>query len=146
MDKIVKTYSNSDISVVWKPDLCCHSEICFRNLPRVFNPKRRPWIKVEEAETKRIIEVVEMCPTGALSYVDLKNSQVSENTTVNTVLKLVKDGPIMVSGNFKIVDSEGNELEIMKKVALCRCGASDKMPFCDGKHLKVKSEKLKVKN
>lgn len=140
MSNLVKRYSNEDISVVWKPDLCCHSEICFRNLPRVFNPKRRPWIKVDEAETKKIIEVVEMCPTGALSYIDLKNLQVSENITENTVLKLVKDGPIMVSGNFKIVDSEGKEFEIMKKVALCRCGASEKMPLCDGKHLELKTK------
>jgi uncharacterized Fe-S cluster protein YjdI len=34
----------------------------------VFNPKERPWIKIEGASTERIIEQVRQCPSGALSY------------------------------------------------------------------------------
>jgi uncharacterized Fe-S cluster protein YjdI len=61
-------YSNGDITVVWKPNTCIHSTICWKGLLEVFNPKERPWIKIEGASTERIIEQVRQCPSGALSY------------------------------------------------------------------------------
>jgi uncharacterized Fe-S cluster protein YjdI len=133
-----RKYSNEEITVYWKPNLCNHSEICFRSLPRVFNPKRRPWIKVDAAESKKIMEVVDNCPTGALSYDDKKAVKKDSPTNAkSTQIKLIKDGPIMISGDFKIINSEGIELNITGKVALCRCGASTKMPYCDGKHREI---------
>ena len=45
------------------------------------------------------------------------------------------NGPLMVQGDFKIVDSQGREYSVSGEVAtLCRCGASDNKPFCDGSH------------
>ncbi len=63
-----RTYRNDEITVYWKPDLCCHSTRCIRNLPGVFNLGRKPWIDLSAGSTAKIIETVEMCPTGALSY------------------------------------------------------------------------------
>ena len=37
-------------------------------LPEVFDVKARPWINIEGAATERIIEQVNRCPTGALTY------------------------------------------------------------------------------
>ena len=61
-------YSNGQITVVWKPELCQHSTICWKGLLQVFNPKERPWINMNGASTERIIEQVRKCPSGALSY------------------------------------------------------------------------------
>jgi CDGSH-type Zn-finger protein len=33
-----------------------------------------------------------------------------------------------------LTNSNGEELEIKKRIALCRCGASHTKPFCDGTH------------
>ncbi|MDZ7703393.1 MAG: CDGSH iron-sulfur domain-containing protein [Trueperaceae bacterium] len=45
------------------------------------------------------------------------------------------DGPLKLSGVSRIVDEDGNELPIPAGlVALCRCGQSGTMPFCDGSH------------
>jgi CDGSH-type Zn-finger protein len=44
-------------------------------------------------------------------------------------------GPYMIKGyKVIVVDSEGNEIEKEGTVALCRCGLSNKKPFCDGAH------------
>ncbi|MEZ6126350.1 MAG: CDGSH iron-sulfur domain-containing protein [Planctomycetaceae bacterium] len=45
-------------------------------------------------------------------------------------------GPFLVTGPIVIEDAAGNSFETGGKetVALCRCGASLKRPFCDGAH------------
>jgi len=63
----VKRYSNGEVTVVWKPGVCMHSAVCFRGLPKVFDPSRRPWIAIDAAPTKAIVEQVRRCPSGALS-------------------------------------------------------------------------------
>ncbi|AQG78332.1 (4Fe-4S)-binding protein [Spirosoma montaniterrae] len=65
---ITKTYTNGEITVVWKPAVCIHSKICWTQLIEVFNPRQRPWIDMAGAETTRIAEQVDRCPSKALSY------------------------------------------------------------------------------
>jgi CDGSH-type Zn-finger protein len=46
-----------------------------------------------------------------------------------------RDGPYLVRGPFSIVDQNGEEIEVGRRVvALCRCGRSQMRPFCDGTH------------
>jgi len=45
------------------------------------------------------------------------------------------NGPYLIQGDFKMVDAKGNEYSVNDTViALCRCGASENKPFCDGTH------------
>lgn len=45
------------------------------------------------------------------------------------------NGPLIVTGDFKIVDSDGNEFPVEnQRAALCRCGGSTNKPFCSGTH------------
>lgn len=68
-----KHYTNGDITVVWKPDICQHSTICWRNLLQVFNPRNHPWVNMEGADSESIIAQVEQCPSGALTW--FRNSE-----------------------------------------------------------------------
>ena len=34
MKDIVKRYTNGEVTVVWKPELCIHSAVCVGGLPR----------------------------------------------------------------------------------------------------------------
>ncbi len=68
MKEIVKKYSNGEVTVVWRPGMCIHSAICFKGLSEVFDPRRRPWITLEQSTTDKIIEQIKKCPSGALSY------------------------------------------------------------------------------
>lgn len=61
-------YSNGEVTVVWKPDVCIHSGNCAKNLAAVFRPQERPWIQVENASSEEIMRAIDKCPSGALSY------------------------------------------------------------------------------
>ena len=56
-----------------------------------------------------------------------------------TTIRLRKNGPYLVEGDdVKVFDWDGNEYQSERRpVALCRCGASTKKPFCDGTHSKI---------
>jgi CDGSH-type Zn-finger protein len=50
-----------------------------------------------------------------------------------------RDGPLLVRGPFRLLDQDGNEIELDRRtVALCRCGKSRLRPFCDGTHKLVR--------
>ena len=55
-------------------------------------------------------------------------------------IRLRDDGPLVVEGNVTVADAEGNEFSAPSNkpaLALCRCGVSEKKPFCDGTHHQV---------
>lgn len=64
----IKEYSNGQVTIVWKPDVCAHSKKCWTGLIEVFDPRKRPWINADGADTEQIIEQVNKCPSGALTY------------------------------------------------------------------------------
>ena len=78
MKDITKKYTNGEVTIVWKPGVCIHSGICFRGLPEVFDPRKRPWITPEASTTEKIVGQVKLCPSGALSF--YMNGKEEENT------------------------------------------------------------------
>lgn len=67
-----KEYSNGEITIKWKPETCIHAGECVKNLPQVYNPKEKPWIKIENATTEELKAQINKCPSGALSYYENK--------------------------------------------------------------------------
>lgn len=61
-------YSNQDITIVWQPKKCIHAGACVKALPQVYNPKERPWVKIENASTEELKKQIATCPSGALSW------------------------------------------------------------------------------
>lgn len=56
-------------------------------------------------------------------------------TRSEVVITPYRDGPLLVRGPFRMLDQNGEEIEIGREtVALCRCGRSRLRPFCDGTH------------
>lgn len=44
------------------------------------------------------------------------------------------DGPLKVVGNVEITTGTGKKIAKLEKAFLCRCGASQNKPYCDGSH------------
>lgn len=138
---ITKEYSNGEITIVWKPGICAHSERCWNKekggLPAVFNPNKRPWIDPEGASSEQIMQHIDRCPSGALSY--YRNDKAEAGTTKSDRaphITVSANGPLVIKGPAKIELLDGSTKE-MDKTALCRCGASNNKPFCDGSHHKI---------
>jgi CDGSH-type Zn-finger protein len=49
-------------------------------------------------------------------------------------IKISKNGPLIVKNVKKLIDGNGNSLDILDTMVLCRCGKSKQKPFCDGSH------------
>ncbi len=138
MKDVTKHYSNADITVVWKPSLCAHSTLCWKGLSSVFNPRMRPWIRIDGAWTEEIIAQVEKCPSGALSYYrNDKPLLPDEKDEAETTIQVSKNGPLMVYGNVCVKHADGTESKNKRVTAFCRCGHSGNKPFCDGTHVKI---------
>ncbi|GJM32211.1 MAG: hypothetical protein DHS20C18_12120 [Saprospiraceae bacterium] len=136
--KTVKEYSNGEVTIVWKPDVCIHSEMCFKGLPTVFDPKARPWINAEGANTEAIMAQVNKCPSGALSYYMNADAGAGPvETEGERIVEITQNGPLMVYGNITVKFPDGKEAKQHRVTAFCRCGASSNKPFCDGTHRKV---------
>ena len=59
----------------------------------------------------------------------------AEDATAGATITPYRDGPLIVRGDFRLVDQDGAEIDPGRRtVALCRCGKSGIKPFCDGSH------------
>jgi len=52
------------------------------------------------------------------------------------VITCNNNGSLRVTGSFVIKDAQGQAFDLSGRetISLCRCGASENKPFCDGKH------------
>ena len=141
MPKETLNYTNGEITVVWKPNICIHSALCWKGLVQVFNPRERPWIKMEGATTEKIIEQVKKCPSGALSYFSTAQEAGDDTEILSGNSKMIKvevsaNGPYLIKSAFLIVHNDGREENKNGTVCLCRCGSWKNKPYCDGHHVK----------
>ena len=139
MEDKEKSFSNNEITVYWKPSLCIHSAICLHGLPNVFNLNAKPWINIYGAPNIDIINVVNKCPSGALSYSKKNEKQVqTEISTFSEVkVNILKDGPIIIKADCKVIDTHGKTYYKKGTCSLCTCGFSNEKPFCDGSHFNI---------
>lgn len=55
----------------------------------------------------------------------------------NAKIEPLKDGPLRVTGVTRVSNSRGEPIPVEETLYLCRCGGSQKKPFCDGTHKKI---------
>jgi uncharacterized Fe-S cluster protein YjdI len=134
-----KEYRTGDVVVSFDGDVCIHSEECVRGLPKVFDPKARPWIRPENASAEDLEAAIARCPSGALQFRRMQPSggpSPSASAPAPSGVKVVvkPNGPYLVQGPVQVVDPAGTVIKEGAVFALCRCGNSTTKPFCDGSH------------
>ncbi len=68
MSKRLQVHETPDIIVTFDPNVCMHTGVCVRGLPRVFDVQRQRWIRPELAWPAAVAAQVLRCPSGALKY------------------------------------------------------------------------------
>jgi len=130
-------YVGAKLTVHYNRALCSASENCVNGLPTVFKSEGEPWIFPDDGDMEDVIETVKTCPSGALSY-SIDGVEYRDQEREPMVI-VTKNGPYEVVGGIELVDPpEPCEGASSEHYALCRCGASNNKPFCDGAHWDVK--------
>jgi CDGSH-type Zn-finger protein len=96
--------------------------------------------KTDDGEVRTIVRFeASSCPSGRLVVRDIEADEVLE-PQLEPSIALIEDpskgcsGPIWLRGSIRVTSADGFEYERRNRVTLCRCGASQNKPFCDGMH------------
>jgi len=68
-------------------------------------------------------------PTGQVDMLAVRDGPL--------VVEPETDGPLQVRGNLEIISGTGRAIARVLQARLCRCGASNTKPFCDGSHQRI---------
>jgi CDGSH-type Zn-finger protein/uncharacterized Fe-S cluster protein YjdI len=129
MSDKVEEYRSERVTVRFEPTKCIHSRNCVLGDPRVFVPNASgPWIHPEAAPVERVAELAHACPSGAITYERTDGAPGEQAPQVNTV-RVLENGPLAFRAEMRF-EGGGSAL----RATLCRCGASNHKPFCDGSH------------
>ncbi|HEX3758446.1 MAG TPA: ferritin-like domain-containing protein [Kofleriaceae bacterium] len=108
---------------------CIHSRHCVLGAPRVFLANvQGPWLYPDEMPVEGLVHIARSCPSGAITYQRLDGGADEPVPEVNE-LRLRENGPYAVRADVELA-GHGPLL----RATLCRCGASNNKPFCDGSH------------
>jgi len=115
--------------------LCAFARFC--------DPGGKIWNLMELTEDPKaralVIREANHCPSGRLVIHDKKTLKPIEDT-LEPSIGIIEDtalgcsGPLWIRGGIPIESADGKRYETRNRVTLCRCGASDNKPFCNGSH------------
>ena len=130
-----KSYVGKKITIHDNRRICSHAAECVNNLPSVFRLNLRPWIDPDAAEVEEIADTIRRCPSGALSY-SIDGIEYRDQNDRTPMVTVSKDGPYVITGDVELM---GDNIRFgdgasKEHYTLCRCGASQNKPFCDGMH------------
>ncbi len=132
------SYDGETVTVHDNRGICAHAGRCTDGLPAVFRMKVEPWIYPNAAPRDDVVSTVSLCPSGALSH-SIGGAERRDQDREAGIL-VSKNGPYVVTGGPKLVDTERGEGASTEHFTLCRCGGSKNKPFCDGTHWHIKFE------
>lgn len=119
-------------------ELCAFARFC--------DAGGKVWALVQSADAadkELAIREANHCPSGRLVVNHAESGRPIEHPLPPSI-GIVEDpamkcsGPLWVRGGIPIESADGTPYEPRNRVALCRCGASENKPFCNGGHASIK--------
>jgi CDGSH-type Zn-finger protein/uncharacterized Fe-S cluster protein YjdI len=129
MDRKIQEYRGGKIVVRFDGEKCIHSRNCVLGRPEVFQANvPGAWIKPDSVTPDEVVTTAMACPSGAITYERIDGGAQETPPPVN-VLRVRENGPLAIHADMRIW-SEASQY----RATLCRCGASNSKPYCDGSH------------
>jgi CDGSH-type Zn-finger protein/uncharacterized Fe-S cluster protein YjdI len=128
----VERVQGEKLELMFEAKRCIHARFCVTGAPQVFLANvPGAWIHPDAMPVERVVEIAHACPSGAIQY--RRVDGVSDETAPPVNLASVRErGPYAFRGQLQI-DGETRGF----RATLCRCGASQNKPFCDGSHNQI---------
>ncbi len=134
-----KVMQGPSLSLTDVEKLCAFARFC--------DPNGQVWNLVSETDKpgarQHFLRQVGECPSGRLVAWDNATGKPIE-PHYELSIGLIEDpanqcaGPLWLKGGVQVIGSDGFHYELRNRVTLCRCGASQNKPFCDGTHASIK--------
>jgi CDGSH-type Zn-finger protein/uncharacterized Fe-S cluster protein YjdI len=129
IDGDVEHIAGEALTLHFNAKRCIHARHCVLGQPNVFKANvEGPWIDPDATSTEELVTVAHMCPSGAIQYSRNDGGPEEVVPAVNLV-QIRENGPLGLRGDLRI---RGKAIGV--RATLCRCGASNNKPYCDGAH------------
>ena len=108
---------------------CIHSRHCVLDAPTVFKANTPgAWIYPDTVAVEALVAVAHSCPSGAIRY-ERHDGGVAEGAPQVNQLRIRENGPYAVHAPLSLAGADDGF-----RATLCRCGQSQRKPWCDGSH------------
>ncbi|MDR2157432.1 MAG: CDGSH iron-sulfur domain-containing protein [Clostridiales Family XIII bacterium] len=131
-----RVYEGEAVDMLDRQELCAVARFCdVVNAWQMVIKSSDAHPENEEIATREACD----CPSGRLT---VRKNGVEVEPDLPQEINLVEDlhynvkGPLYVKGGVTLQSADGSEYEVRNRRALCRCGESRNLPFCDAAHLK----------
>jgi len=134
----VQVFAGPALDLTDAQPLCASGRFC--------DPDGSVWRMIRKSDDPEMREKVQRmagnCPAGRLVVWDKSNGEPVEPQLEQSI-GLVQDpaaevsGPLWLRGGITVESADGEAYEVRNRVTLCRCGASENKPFCDGSHVSI---------
>jgi CDGSH-type Zn-finger protein/uncharacterized Fe-S cluster protein YjdI len=128
----VERIAGTALELIYEGKRCIHSRFCVTLAPQVFLANvKGPWIHPDAMPVERLVDIAHACPSGAIRY-ERRDGEPGEPVPPVNLAGLREGGPYAFRGALVI---EGTPAPF--RATLCRCGASQNKPYCDGSHHEI---------
>ncbi|MEZ4365986.1 MAG: CDGSH iron-sulfur domain-containing protein [Kofleriaceae bacterium] len=125
----IETVRGQRLTLHFEAARCIHSRHCVLSTPEVFLANvKGDWIYPDAVPIDEVTAVAHACPSGAITY-ERHDDEPGEQVPRVNALRLRENGPLAITADLRVA---GRPAAI--RATLCRCGASQHKPYCDGSH------------
>jgi CDGSH-type Zn-finger protein/uncharacterized Fe-S cluster protein YjdI len=125
----IETAKGKGVTVLFEARRCIHSRHCVLDAPTVFKANTPgEWIYPDAVSVETVVGVAHNCPSGAIRY-DRHDGGPSETAPPVNTLRLRENGPYALHAPLLLAGADDGF-----RATLCRCGHSQRKPWCDGSH------------
>jgi CDGSH-type Zn-finger protein/uncharacterized Fe-S cluster protein YjdI len=130
MSEAIEEVCGKSATIRFDGERCIHARRCVIAQPGVFKANvEGAWIDPDAASVEDLIFVALNCPSGAIQITRRDGGAEEAAPLVNTIA-IRENGPLAINAPIELAGQT-----IGTRATLCRCGASNKKPYCDGSHV-----------